>query len=167
MIILIHINLLLRFLIPLIVYTKRSIDDLNDEHDNETTDELEDMNKTKSTIKDLIERGVIGRVERGLPVSHKDFKDLEEIKKEYDSYFDEDSGNTVKEGMEEVAEYLNEEIASLSKNNSSEGSNAASENESKKRKVEESTENKSSSTESTSTSDDLPVEMPSIFDDVD
>ncbi len=46
------------------------------------------MTNTKSKIKDLTDKGVIDRVEAGLPVPYKDFKDLEDIKKEYESYFD-------------------------------------------------------------------------------
>lgn len=165
----VYIDLLLGFLIPSILYAKRGIEDVSDEHDDETAGEIEDMITTKGKIKDLIDRGVIDRVDNGLPVSHKDFKDLEEIKKEYDSYFDEESDNTIKEGLKEVTEYLEEEITSLSKNNPSEGLNTSPEDESKRRKVDDSTENKSSNTEnkSSSSNTDLPVEMPSIFDDVD
>lgn len=166
MIIFIYINILLRFLVPL-VYIKRSREDVtneenvsNEENKKQTNDELEDMTSIKSKIKDLTDKGVIDRVEAGLPVPHRDFKTLEDIKKEFESYFDEDSGNTLKEGLGEVAEYLEEEIASLSKNNPSEGSNNPSEgsstpleDDSKKRKLDDSL--------------DLPVEMPSIFDDVD
>ena len=115
----IYIDLLLGFLIPSILYAKRSIEDVSGEHDDQTAGELEDMTKTKDKIKDLMDKGVIDRVDNRLPVSHKDFKDLEEIKKEYDSYFDEESGNTTGEGLKEVIEYLEEEITSLSKNNPS------------------------------------------------
>ena len=73
--------------------------------------------------------------------------------------------------MKEVTEYLEEEITSLSKYNPSENLNTSPEDESKRRKVDDSTENKSSpsSTEnkSSSSSTDLPVEMSSIFGDVD
>lgn len=55
----IYIDLLLGFLIPLILYAKRSIEDVSGEHDDQTAGELEDMTKTKDKIKDLIDRGVI------------------------------------------------------------------------------------------------------------
>jgi len=166
MVIFIYINILLGFLVSL-VYIKRSREDVTNEEDasneedkRQSNDELEDMTRIKSKIKDLTDRGVIDRVEGGQPVRHKDFKDLENIKKEFESYFDEDSGNTLPEGLREVSEYLDEEIGSLSTNNPSEGSNNPSEgsstplDDSKKRKLDDST-------------DDLPFEMPSIFDDVD
>jgi hypothetical protein len=154
----IHLNLLLGFLISSILYAKRGIEDISTEHDKDTENEIEDITNTKSKIKELTDKGVIDRVERGLPVSHKDFKDLENIKQEYGSYFDDDSGNTLKEGMEEVSEYLEEELGSLPKNNSSEGLNTPSDDESKKRKTDD---------QSSSSSADLPIEMPSIFDDMD
>jgi len=146
------------------VYIKRGRDNVSDkqEENKRITEALEDMVSTKSKIKDLIDKGVIDRVNRGLPVSHKDFKSLEDIKKEYDSYFDEDSGNTVKEGLEEVAEYLEEEITSLSRKKPSQDLNTPLEDESKKRKIDDSTDNKPSSSGT-----DLPVEMPSIFEDTD
>ena len=160
MVIFVYIDILLGFLVPL-VYIKRNRQDLtneenasNEDSNKETREELEDMTNIKSKIKDLKDRHVIDRVEAGLPVPHKDFKELENIKKEFDSYFDEDSGNTLEEGLEEVTQYLEDEIASLSKNNPSESTSTPAEDNSKKRKIEDSTE-------------DLPAEMPSIFDDVD
>jgi hypothetical protein len=159
----------LRFLVASVVYIKRNREDVsneenvsNEDANNEMSDDLNDMTSTKSKIRDLIDNGVIDRVDRGLPVPHKSFKDLQDIKEEFESYFDEDSGNSLTEGLEEVAEYLDGEIASLAGNNPSEGSNTPVEDESKRRKVEDSSENSSSSS-----STDLPIEMPSIFDDVD
>jgi hypothetical protein len=58
-IVLIHLNILLGFLIPSIVYAKRGIEYVSDEHDDQTEGELDDMTKTKAKIKDLIDRGVI------------------------------------------------------------------------------------------------------------
>jgi hypothetical protein len=158
LIIFIYNNILLGFLVPL-VYIKRKREDVtneedvsNEENKKQTNEELEDMTRIKDKIKDLTDRGVINRVETGLPVPHKDFKDLQDIKQEFGSYFDEDSGNNLEKGLEEVGDYLAEEIASLSINNPSEGSSTPLD-DSKKRKLDDST--------------DLPVEMPSIFDDVD
>jgi hypothetical protein len=166
MIIFIYINILLGFLVSL-VYIKRSREDVTNEEDvsneedkKQINEELEDMTRIKSKIKDLTERGVIDRVEGGQPVPHKDFKALDNIKKEFESYFDDDSKNTLSKGLQEVSEYLDEEIASLSTDNPSKDSNNPSEDsstpldDSKKRKLDDST-------------DDLPFEMPSIFDDVD
>jgi len=158
----VHFYLLLGFLVFPVVYTKRSREDVSNEENasledsrKETDYDLEDMTNIKSKIKDLTDKGVIDRVERGQPVSHKDFKDLQEIKEEFESYFDEDSGNSLKEGLEEVVGYLEEEINSLSENNPSEGSSTPVENNPKKAKTQDDTDL------------DLPVEMPSIFDDLD
>lgn len=153
----------MRFLIPSIIYIKRGIADVSTDDDDEkiTEESSNTMTNTKNRIKDLKDKGVIDRVENGLPVSHQDFKDLESIKEEYDSFFDEDSGNTLRKGLNEVEDYLEEEIGSLSKNQPSGDLSKPLDDESKKRKVEDSSENKSPS------SADLPVEMPSIFDDVD
>ena len=161
---------------------KRGRDHVSDKYNENKriNEEIEDMTSTKSKIKDLIDRGVIDRVERGLPVSHKDFKELEGIKRDHEAYFDEESDNTLKGGLSEVAEYLEEEIASLSKSRPSQGLNRPLEYEYKKRKIDDSTDNKPSSSntedkpsssstdnKSSSSSTDLPVEMPSIFDDTD
>lgn len=169
-----YFNLLLRFLIPLVVYTKRKREDIsNDNHKNdnvnneELNEELEDITNTRSKIEELINKGVIDRVDNGLPVSVKDFNDLQDIKEEYESYFDEESGNNNRQGVKEIYEYLGEELASMPKNNK-EDSNLPLENENKKIKTDDNTESKTTSTSSSSNVDlDSPIEMPSIFDDVD
>jgi hypothetical protein len=159
MAIFIHIDILLGFLAPLI-YIKRSLgnvakeeEETTEEKKSEINEEIKDMTDIKSKIKDLTDRGVLDRVEAGLPVRPRDFKQLEDIKKEFESYFDPDSGNNLKQGLKEVSEYLGEEIANLSKDKPSEGSSTPLEDDSKRRKIDDSS--------------DLPVEMPSIFDDVD
>jgi hypothetical protein len=161
MAIFVYINILLRFLVPL-VYIKRNRQDLtneenasNEDSNKETMEELEDMNRIKSKIKDLKDRGVIDRVEEGLPVPVKDFKELENIRKEFDSYFDKESGNTLKEGLDEVIDYLDDEIIGITESIQPESTSTSEEDSSKKRKIDNSID------------DDLPVEMPSIFDDVD
>jgi len=184
-------HILLRVLVPTlkipsIVYVKREREDDDDEIDDrqEALEALQDMNRTKNKIKELRDKGVIDRVENGLPVPTKDFRDLEEIKQEYGTHFDEDSNNTLKEGLEEIDEYLNEEINSIHKGYSSQ------ESEYKRKKMDDNTENTSSSTGNTSSSsssstgdkpsssggdkpsssggdDDFPAEMPSFLDDFD
>jgi hypothetical protein len=120
-----HFNLLfpisLVSLFSPIIYVKRSINDISDNNNDDDqgddiNDELEDITRTKFTIKDLKDKGVIDRVEQGLPVRPKDFSKLQEIKEEYESYFDKESGNSLNEGIKEVEEYLDEELESLTRN---------------------------------------------------
>lgn len=64
MIIPFHFNILLGFLIPSIIYIKRGIGNNSTGNDSETaTNEYEDMTRTKSEIKNLIDKGVIDKVE--------------------------------------------------------------------------------------------------------
>jgi len=156
-----YIYILLRFLV---VYIKRRIEDVSGDNNDELMEDLNDMISTKSKIKDLKDKGVIDRIDRGLPVSHKDFQDVENIKKEYDSYFDEDSGNTLGEGLSQVDEYLQEEIDGLKDSSSSVASSQPLEDESKKRRVDDSS---SGENKAASSSTDLPTEMSSIYDDMD
>jgi hypothetical protein len=147
-----------------ILYAKRTLDDVEEE-DNVTEvikKDLTDVSRTRSSIRELIGKGVADRVDKGLPVPHKDYKALEEIKKEYETFFDEDSGNdTIAGGLKEVEEYLKEETKGLSEtyssaSASSDSNKAQEEPKSKKEKIEY--------------DDDLdtgPIEMPSFLDDID
>lgn len=113
MIILVHQYLLLRFLIYLfsivLIGTKRGSEEIssdsesdgdktpiadqgsdNDVTPNETLNDITDMNNT------------LKKVEQALTGKDINKEDLENIKEEYSSYFDEDSGNTEKEGLKEV-----------------------------------------------------------------
>ena len=64
---------------------------------------------------DIDENDVADRVDKGLPVRPKDFKNAQEIEEEYPSFFDEDSGNSdnKKRGYAELKDYLQEELGAL------------------------------------------------------
>jgi hypothetical protein len=145
------------------VYAKRSLDDFQEEiaTTNERDKEIENMNKTRGNIKELLNNGVVDKVDKGLPVPHKDYKPLDDIKKEYDTFFDEDSGNdSVAEALKEIEEYLKGEMDSLSDSNMNKPSDlnkSEDEPNSKKEKTEDSNERDNT---------DL-TEMPSFLDDID
>ena len=113
----------MRVLVPVFVYIKRGIEELSKDNDpteeeEEAAEEMDDIAETQSRIKELLGKGVAERVDRGLPVPVKDFKSLQEIKEEYASYFDEESGNdTVSDALKEVDVYLEEEFGKLSVSN--------------------------------------------------
>lgn len=82
MIIFIYLNILLRVLVSIFVYIKRSIDELSKDNDTneeneEAAEEIDDINETQSRIKELLGKGVAERVDKGLPVPYKDFKSLQ------------------------------------------------------------------------------------------
>jgi hypothetical protein len=145
-----------------IIYAKRSIDDLQEEDNanNEIQQDIDDINITRGKIKELIDNGVADKVDRGIPVPHKDYKPLDDIKKEYESYFDEESGNnSIAEALTQIDEYLEGEIKSLSESYSSTPSysdKSQDEPKSKKEKFEDSDEIDRGSSE-----------MPSFLDDTD
>jgi len=124
MTILIYFNLLLRFLsiLSYLVFIKRGSQSISNDYPEikeaatQQALEREDIKRTKSQIKELIDKKVGDKVDNQQPVPTKDLKTLEEIKEEFDSYFDEESGNTIKEGLEQVDEYLDEELSWLSSN---------------------------------------------------
>ncbi len=170
MIILIYINILLRVLIleSGFVNVKRTADSISGDNPSEedvaAEEDVEDMTNTKEKIKDLIDRGIIGRIDNKLPVSTKDFKVYQDIKEEFSSFFDEDEEeahkNTGTESLEQIAEYLEDEIKASTKDPKQEN---LSEDTSKKAKSED--------TESTGKgrdyAEDYPTEMPPFWDDGD
>ena len=144
MAIFIYINILLRFLIYLfsIVFmgNKRSINDIstgsdsdnndnyggNDDNGGSDDDGSDDGDKTPTnndsggdvtpneTLNDITDmKNTLKKVEEAL--SGKENKqDIDNIKKEFSSYFDEDSGNTTQEeSLNQIKEYLVDEIKVL------------------------------------------------------
>jgi len=105
-----------------IVLIKRGSQDISSDYPEkkeaatEQALDREDLKHTKSQVKELIDKKVGDRLDNQQLVPTKDLKTLEEIKEEFDSYFDEESGNTIKEGLEQVDEYLDGELSLLSSN---------------------------------------------------
>lgn len=147
MIISFYLNILLGFL----VFIKRGAEDISSDNveDNEDTDDSEDYGETvaetKAKLEELKNNKTIERVENGLPVSTKNWIALQDIKQDYESYFDEESGNSLSEGMKQLEEYLDEELetptsdptASESESSSSNPPISESENSSYKPSVSE------------------------------
>ncbi len=105
------------------VFIKRGRQDISKDYpiiNEQTTQEAferAELKRQKAEIVELLEKDVPDRVDNKLPVPNKDYNALENIKKEYSSYFDEDSGNnTSKEGLEDVKGYLDDELSVLSNN---------------------------------------------------
>jgi hypothetical protein len=126
MIIFIHFNQF-RFLFNIVLIgNKRTYKDISsdnpvdsdDEGDNDKTptnekiSEDEDVtpNETINDISDM--KHTLEQVKRAIKGDHVDKKALDNIKEEYSSYFDEESGEgTDKKALEEVKEYLEGELS--------------------------------------------------------
>ena len=153
----------------------------SEEKNKESDKSIEEVSKEK--INDHL-KNMADRVDKGLPISVKDYKTLEDIKEAFPTFFDEDSGNSSnkREGLEQLLDYLDYEFESQpnDKKASKVLDNIYQEWGLKKQKkdtIEEPSQG-SSSTGSSSTENknslknedplkDLPTEMPSIFDDID
>lgn len=102
---------------------KRSRQDISsdDETDNDKTPTNEPASDNDSTPKESLNdlsdmKHTLENAKRAARGEHVDKEDLENIKEEYSSYFDEESGNTTeKEALKEIIEYLEVEISTLNK----------------------------------------------------
>jgi len=84
------------------------------------TDEASDMENTIETIEELLKGDTLEKSDNKQTINPKDEKDIKNIEEEYSSYFDEDSDNSTKrEAMEQIKEYLKEEITKLPKSSES------------------------------------------------
>lgn len=164
----IYFNLLLRFLILSfgLVLAKRTAEDMSTDDEpleDSSENDIKDMVDTKKSIENLIDKGVIDRLERKNPVSVKDFNDFSRIKEEYSSFFEEEEGeqpNSIKEALKEITDYLDEEIKALDKGSSTEDNEASSSEDNNKRSKPN---DMSDGREVT----DYPTEMPPFWDDGD
>ena len=110
---LICISLLLRFIIldSIFLYVsgkkRERLDESEEEveHSNDKKEKLEkELAGYGEDLKD-IERSL--QLDKKLPDSQKEFNaEAKQLKKDYPSFFDEDSENTTKEGLEELKQYL-------------------------------------------------------------
>lgn len=100
--------------------TKRKADELdsdsdsdNEQKNNEISESLENLDDIKNTLKQ-VENAII--LDKQLPENHKSNNShLKPIQEEFSSFFDEDSGNNIQQGLKEVKDYLNQEKKSLEK----------------------------------------------------
>ena len=86
--------------------------DSDSDSDNEQEKEqiTESIDEIKSTLKQ-VEKAI--NLDKQLPESQKSNNShLNDFKKEYSSFFDQDSGNNTEQGLKEVKDYLKEEIRS-------------------------------------------------------
>jgi hypothetical protein len=93
----------------------QSSDQLQDKY-NEEKQAKDSLQETLGKLKDLENNDVTNRIDNGLPVRPKEFKQAKEIEEKYPEFFDVDSGNSdnKKEGYSELKEYLQEELNALS-----------------------------------------------------
>lgn len=94
------------------------VSDNSDEEDNDKTptnekDSGDDSVTPNETINDITDmKNTLEQVKRAARGEHVDKKVMDNIKEDYESYFDEDSGNaTEKESLEEIIGYLEDELS--------------------------------------------------------
>lgn len=93
---------------------EQSTDKAQDEH-NEHQQAKDSLTETLRKLNDLEQKDVGERLDKGLPVRPKDFKEAKDIEDKFPEFFDEDSGNSdnKKQGYGELKEYLQEELNAL------------------------------------------------------
>lgn len=83
-------------------------------NDPEVLEEFQDSVDITETIEKLLEKESGIKTDKGMPLPPRDFRELEGLKKNYSSFFDDDSGNSTTEGLEQILELEKENLASLS-----------------------------------------------------
>ena len=98
--------------------TKRKAYELDSDSDkeqknNEISEISESLDDLKNTLKQ-VENAIV--LDKQLPENHKSNNShLKPIQEEFTSFFDQDSGNNIQQGLKEVKDYLNQEKKSLEK----------------------------------------------------
>jgi GTPase involved in cell partitioning and DNA repair len=117
-------NLLLRFIISdsILLYASGKKRERLDESEEEV---MHSKNRKEKLEKELagygedlkdIERSL--QLDKNLPDSQKEFNaEAKQLKEDYPSFFDEDSENTIKEGLEQLKQYLEGEVNSAKSKN--------------------------------------------------
>jgi len=93
---------------------EQSTDQLEDEQ-NEQKKAKESLTETLRKLNDLEQNDVANRLDQGLPVRPKEFREAKDIEAKFPDFFDNDSGNSdnKKEGYSQLKEYLQEELGAL------------------------------------------------------
>lgn len=89
--------------------------DQKQDKQNEHQQAKDSLNETLGKLKDLEQKDVGGRLDKGLPVRPKDYKEAKDLQDEFPDFFDEDSGNSEnkKQGYSELKEYIEGELNAL------------------------------------------------------
>jgi hypothetical protein len=141
MIIFIHFNILLRFLMNIftIVYAgKKNSEDISSDDDNNSDldrtprnkspieegyrtptqrdyEEISDLKRSLKNINRLIENNTPEKSDNNQPINPKDAEDLTNIEEEYSYFFDKDSGNkTKREALNEIKDKIEGELGVFS-----------------------------------------------------
>lgn len=98
---------------------EKTNDDADEEYEKEDNDRTPTNEKTNddggeatpnaADIEDM--QNTIGTIDKALNGEGISEEDLKDIKEEYSSYFDKESGNNTEEGLKEVKDYLHGELA--------------------------------------------------------
>lgn len=93
---------------------EQSTDQTQDEH-NEHQQAKDSLTETLRKLNDLEQKDVGQRLDKGLPVRPKEFKEAKDLQDEFPEYFDEESGNSdnKKQGYSDLKEYIEGELHAL------------------------------------------------------
>ena len=114
---------------------QQSTDQIQDKQ-NEDKQAKDNLNETLRKLNDLEKNYVPDRIDNGQPVRPKEYREAQQIEKDYPSFFDEDSGNSdkKKQGYEELKEYLQSELDALPGTKESSGMEGSQDRDIKKQK---------------------------------
>lgn len=93
---------------------EQSTDQLENEQ-NEHKQAKDSLTETLRKLNDLEQKDIGERIDKGLPVRPKEFKEAKDLQEEFPDFFDEDSGNSdnKKQGYSELKEYIQGELDAL------------------------------------------------------
>lgn len=134
----------------------------DEDEDDETSESLSDLNHT---LKQVRKARILNR---RLPDSHKSSNHhLKEIVEEFSSYFDEESGNNITEGLKQIEDMLKEEASTCKREKlAQQQQNQQEEQQPDKQSVEQNNPPLKKK-KGEDLLEDIPVEMPSFMDDLD
>ncbi len=97
--------------------TSEDSEDPEDPEDSEEESEEEEISlkDVKDKLSELNDRDVPGRIDRGLPVSVKDWSTMQDIREDFEPYFtkEKESGCRMTDGVKQLSEYIDKELTGL------------------------------------------------------
>lgn len=137
----------------------------DDDEDDETGESLNDLNRT---LKQVRKARIL---DRRLPDSQKSSSHhLKDIMEEFSSYFDEESGNNITEGLKQIEDMLKEEASTYKRDKLAQQQQQQQKEQEEQQLDKQSVEQNNPPLKKKKGEDlleDIPVEMPSFMDDLD
>jgi hypothetical protein len=136
-----------------------------EDEDDETSESLNDLSRTLEQVSKA------RKLNRRLPDSHKSSNHhLKDIIEEFSSYFDEESGNSITEGLKQIEDMLKEEASTCKRKKLAQQQQQQQKQQEEQQLDKQSVEQNNPPLKKKKGEDlleDIPVEMPSFMDDLD